>query len=104
MTIKLIKFRPILKIVDSNGPGSIKIFDDQKSLEDAEQLLRTRKNKDVLHYLYFAHNFPNMNEFDKNSDYFSSEEEIREKEKQLMASLDVQLEIEEVQFYKVQEI
>lgn len=104
MTTKLIKFRPILKIVDQNGPGQSKIFNDQLSLEDAEQLLRTRKDEEVRQYLYFTHHFPNMNKFAKNSDYFSSEEELLEKKKQLMDTLDVQLLIEEVQFYKVQEI
>lgn len=104
MLIKLVKFRPILKIFDLNGPGVERIFNDQASLEDAEQLLRTRKDEVVLQYLYFAHNFPNTNKFDKNSDYFSSEEKILEKKKRLMDSLDVQLLIEEIQFYKVQEI
>lgn len=102
MTIKLVKFRPILEIVDLNGPGHLKIFNDQTSLEDAEQLLRTRKDEEVLQYLYFTHNFPNTNKFDKNSDYFSSEEKILEKKKRLMDSLDVQLRIEEIHFYKVQ--
>lgn len=102
MLIKLIKFRPILRIVDVNGPGVERIFDDQTSLEDAEQLLRTHKDEVVLQYLYFSHNFPNTNKFDKNSDYFSSEEKILEKKKQLMDSLDIQLLIEEIQFYSVQ--
>lgn len=102
MTIKCIKFRPILEIVDLNGPGHLKIFNDQASLEDAEHLLRARKDEEVLQYLYFAHSFPNTNRFDKNSDYFSSEEKILEKKKRLMDSLDVQLRIEEIQFYSVQ--